>query len=541
MQTVYCVNVISELLVQQVRRDLADLHIYDQPTTKAAGRAADTIYHIKTLIGLRKIGEANYYALKNSVYSARLTRAVGALFWDLANKNMATVDEWYTELGKAMNIVEASLFQIIPAEYYYVPEELPEFTVENGVLTHYNGNMKEVYVTYDITSIAPFAFQNAIHMESVEIFDTVKKISSNAFYGCSSLKAVIIHRPDATIEANAFVGCGEDMVIHGYEGSTAEFYAWENGFTFVPFNTDYETTPDEINPDFIIENGVLVEYIGNDQHIYVPYGVTEIADEVFCARGIYSVVLPNTVEKIGHRAFMGCSSLTDVYFDGSEAQWNEVNISSGNDALEDAHIHFGVKTIYTVTFVDYNGNVLKKTTVVKGEAATAPAVPEREGFAFVGWDQSFDCVETNLKVTAVYNQTILPVLSAETVTVNKAAGTVDVAVSIQNNSGLAALRFLLDYDSDLLTLTKVKLSDIDHTYLTAPEPFRTPQPIMLMSPLEDTYYNGTIAVLTFELTDAVEIGDVISLELILDEENIIDGEFNPVEIDVTHGSITVTN
>jgi hypothetical protein len=150
-------------------------------------------------------------------------------------------------------------------------------------------------------------------------------------------------------------------------------------------------------------------------------------------------------------------------------------------------------------------------------------------------------VETNLKVTAVYNQTILPVLSAETVTINKAAGTVDVAVSIQNNSGLAALRFLLDYDSDLLTLTKVKLSDIDHTYLTAPEPFRTPQPIMLMSPLEDTYYNGTIAVLTFELTDAVEIGDVISLELILDEENIIDGEFNPVEIDVAHGSITVTN
>lgn len=323
MQTVYCVNVISELLVQQVRRDLADLHIYDQPTVKAAQRAADTIYHVKTLIGLRKIGEANYYALKNSVYHARLTQAVGALFWDLADKNLSSIDEWYTEFGKAMNIIESSLFQIIPTDNYYVPEVAPKFTVKDGVLIEYNGSLKDVYVTYDVISIASYAFQNATNMESVEIFDSVNTISSYAFCGCSHLKAVYIHRPDAAIDPNAFAECGEGMVIHGYEGSTAESYAYANDLAFVPFDTDYETTPDEINPDFVIENGVLIGYYGYSTDVYIPYGVTEIADEAFYGKGIYSVVLPDTVEKIGNYAFAGCSYLKEVYLPDSLMSLND--------------------------------------------------------------------------------------------------------------------------------------------------------------------------------------------------------------------------
>ncbi len=40
---------------------------------------------------------------------------------------------------------------------------------------------------------------------------------------------------------------------------------------------------------------------------------------------------------------------------------------------------------YTVTFVDWNGDLLKKETIVHGNAATAPADPEREGYSFIGW------------------------------------------------------------------------------------------------------------------------------------------------------------
>ena len=360
---------------------------------------------------------------------------------------------------------------------------------------------------------------------------------------------------------------GDQIVLHAPatdgDGGTFAYWTDINGSRVI-LNSKNELTVGDVNNAYTpiyLKYSVGLEFESNgngtccligmgdctDTDIVIPMRspegdlVTEIDSSVFRDQPITSVTLPESLTDIARRAFMGCTSLTDVYYDGSEAQWSEVNISSGNEPLEEAAIHFGVKTIYTVTFVDHNGKVLKKTTVVKGEAATAPAAPEREGFAFIGWDQSFESVEANLKITAVYKQTVLPVLSVETVTVKKTAGTVDVAVSIKNNSGLAALRFLLDYDSDLLTLTKVKLSEIDNAYLTAPEPFGAPQAIMLMSPLKDTLYDGTIAILTFEIADTVEVGDVLSIELILDEENIIDSRFNPVEINVSHGSVTVTN
>ena len=38
---------------------------------------------------------------------------------------------------------------------------------------------------------------------------------------------------------------------------------------------------------------------------------------------------------------------------------------------------------YTVTFVDYNGNILKEEQVKEGQDATAPTNPNREGYKLV--------------------------------------------------------------------------------------------------------------------------------------------------------------
>lgn len=58
--------------------------------------------------------------------------------------------------------------------------------------------------------------------------------------------------------------------------------------------------------------------------------------------------------------------------------------------------------LWTVTFVDGNGNQLKTETVENGDAATAPVNPSRDGYIFVGWDCSFDKVESDLTVTAIW-------------------------------------------------------------------------------------------------------------------------------------------
>lgn len=60
---------------------------------------------------------------------------------------------------------------------------------------------------------------------------------------------------------------------------------------------------------------------------------------------------------------------------------------------------------YTVTFVDYDETVLKtQTNIISGEGATAPTAPSREGYRFVGWDKSFDIVTSDITVIALYIQ-----------------------------------------------------------------------------------------------------------------------------------------
>jgi hypothetical protein len=59
---------------------------------------------------------------------------------------------------------------------------------------------------------------------------------------------------------------------------------------------------------------------------------------------------------------------------------------------------------HTVTFVDYNGTVLKTQTVNDGSSATAPSSPGRDGYIFTGWDVNFTNVTSDLVVTAQYKK-----------------------------------------------------------------------------------------------------------------------------------------
>ena len=57
---------------------------------------------------------------------------------------------------------------------------------------------------------------------------------------------------------------------------------------------------------------------------------------------------------------------------------------------------------YSVTFKDWNGDVLKSQNVAYGNSATAPATPTRTGYTFAGWDKSYSNVTEDLVVTATY-------------------------------------------------------------------------------------------------------------------------------------------
>lgn len=72
--------------------------------------------------------------------------------------------------------------------------------------------------------------------------------------------------------------------------------------------------------DFIIENGVLLEYVGTDFDVVIPDGVVRIGPYAFSEKAvttkhhIRSVKMPDSVEYIDNGAFVECHSLSEVEF-----------------------------------------------------------------------------------------------------------------------------------------------------------------------------------------------------------------------------------
>lgn len=71
-------------------------------------------------------------------------------------------------------------------------------------------------------------------------------------------------------------------------------------------------------------------------------GVARIGDHAFAGCKNLRVVRILTPElTIGTGAFAGCEALETVYYPGTKAQWRELAIGAGNDALQSATIHCG--------------------------------------------------------------------------------------------------------------------------------------------------------------------------------------------------------
>ncbi len=64
--------------------------------------------------------------------------------------------------------------------------------------------------------------------------------------------------------------------------------------------------------EFVIIDGVLVKYNGNNKDIVIPTTVNEIYLQAFAGSTIESITIPDSVKKIGARAFEDCRQLVSV-------------------------------------------------------------------------------------------------------------------------------------------------------------------------------------------------------------------------------------
>ena len=109
-------------------------------------------------------------------------------------------------------------------------------------------------------------------------------------------------------------------------------------------------------------------------------------------------------------------------------------------------------TVYTVRFQDFDGTILETDIVASGESATAPEVPERNGYTFVGWDKDFSTITEDAVIKSEYIHITDAVFTVETVTVEPDTSKVDVRVSVTNNPGILGMALTVSYDESQLKL-----------------------------------------------------------------------------------------
>ena len=71
-------------------------------------------------------------------------------------------------------------------------------------------------------------------------------------------------------------------------------------------------------------------------------GLTTLESYTFSeCYSLTEVTLPASITTIEENAFINCEALKTVRFGGTEAQWNAIAVSEGNEALLNANIVFG--------------------------------------------------------------------------------------------------------------------------------------------------------------------------------------------------------
>ncbi len=193
------------------------------------------------------------------------------------------------------------------------------YYVNNGGTTAtidgYIGSDKEIEIPseidgYPVIGVGARAFADNTSLEKVTIPEGVTFIGSQAFSSCTNLIEIIIPNSVTSIGETAFIGCESLAKID---------------------------IPDNVKT---IGYGLFAG-CSSLTEIIIPGQVTLVDEYAFLqCTSLKEITIPNTVTSVSHFAFYSCNNLTDVYYLGTEKEWNTITIGDANENLTNANIHY---------------------------------------------------------------------------------------------------------------------------------------------------------------------------------------------------------
>lgn len=283
---------------------------------------------------------------------------------------------WYNLDGKITGCEEGSNSElVIPAEINGVKikslggmvfdqsSNLSSILIPDGIISidgrAFSGcsKLKNLIIPDSVTSIGWGAFQNCLELTEITLSKNITVIEQFTFERCDNLKNIDIPNGVIAIERYAFARCPglESVNIPNTVTSIGE-----GAFVHCKSLADV-TIPNSVRE---LGGAAFASCTGLTK-ISISEDITKIGEETFLnCRGLVNVIIPEKATAIGNRAFAGCASLksisipknvltisqdcfvdcdnlTEVYYGGTEAQWKQISIASGNDNLLAANIHYG--------------------------------------------------------------------------------------------------------------------------------------------------------------------------------------------------------
>ena len=209
-------------------------------------------------------------------------------------------------------------------------------------------NLKSVTIPDSVTYIEEYAFTGCEGLTEIVLPAGLQEIGTSAFGGCTGLTSIAIPAGVTKIETGAFAGC-ENLTSISVDPANTTYHSRDNCIIETQTNTLIQGCKTSIIPadgsvtaigadafrgctgleTLTIPSGVtsIGSYAFSGCYaltgLNIPYGVTDIGSQAFwCCSDMQYVTIPASVTDMGMKVFDSCGSLTDLYYTGSEEQWN---------------------------------------------------------------------------------------------------------------------------------------------------------------------------------------------------------------------------
>ncbi len=213
--------------------------------------------------------------------------------------------------------------------------EISNSVTNIGSSAFYGSQIISVTIPSSVKSIGDSAFRECRNLSSVTVSEGVEMIGQNAFRACTGLTSIALPASIGEVGSASFFQC-TGMKSATFAPGSKQVKLGDNIFTGCYWLMSV-TLP--LNIDRIGEG--MFQNCGMLAGVEIPQGAESIEGSAFAScSGLTTVIIPDSVTIIGIAAFSACP-LKDIYFTGTEAQWDSISkIGDTASAVSKATIHY---------------------------------------------------------------------------------------------------------------------------------------------------------------------------------------------------------